>query len=129
MFKLVVLSTLLALAAARPGLFGYHAAPALAYHHIPAPAIIAKPEVYYQKSIIEEPTVAHVGSVVKHIPTAVSHQSSTIVHNSAKYVEPIYAPAVKHTLVSTPIVKTSYHAVPAIAYAAPAAHYFGHHHY
>lgn len=119
----MVLSTILAVVAARPGYFDFHHGPAFAYHA--APALIAKPEVYYQKSIIEEPTVAHVGSVVKHIPTAVSHQSSTIVHNSAKLVQPIYAPAVKHTLVSTPIVKTSYHAVPAVAYA-PSLH-FGHH--
>ncbi|XP_058463891.1 retinin-like [Malaya genurostris] len=121
MFKLVVLSTLFALAAARPG-YGY--AP-LAYH---APAIIAKPEIYYEKSIIEEPAIAHVGTVVKHIPTAVSHQSSTVVHSSAKYAEPIYAPTVKHTVVSTPIVKTAYHSYPAYAYA-PALHlgHLGHH--
>ncbi|XP_058830996.1 retinin-like [Topomyia yanbarensis] len=122
MFKLVVLSTLIALAAARPG---YSYAP-LAYH---APTLIAKPEIYYEKSIIEEPAVAHVGTVVKHIPTAVSHQSSTVVHSSAKYAEPIYAPTVKHTVVSTPVIKTAYHAYPSYSYAfAPALHY-GHGHY
>lgn len=121
----MVLSTIFALAAARPGAYSYHAAP-FVYHAAPH-ALIAKPEIHYQKSIIEEPTVAHVGTVVKHIPTAVSHQSSTIVHSSAKYSEPIFAPAVKHTLVSTPIFKTSYHAVPAYAYA-PALH-FGHYHH
>ncbi|XP_055625830.1 uncharacterized protein LOC129768303 [Toxorhynchites rutilus septentrionalis] len=123
MFKLVVLSTVLALAAARPGVIGYHSP--LAYH---AQALIAKPEIYYEKSIIEEPTVAHVGTVVKHIPTAVSHQSSTIVHSSAKLTQPIYAPAVKHTLVSTPVVKTSYHSIPTLTYA-PALHLDHHHHY
>ncbi|XP_055533073.1 retinin-like [Wyeomyia smithii] len=117
MFKLVVLSTVLTLAAARPG---YSFAP-FAYH---APALIAKPEIYYEKSIIAEPAVAHVGTVVKHIPTAVSHQSSTVVHSAAKYVEPIYAPTVKHSVVSTPVIKTAYHALPAYAYA-PALH-FGH---
>ncbi|EAT47171.1 AAEL001704-PA [Aedes aegypti] len=126
MFKLVVLSTILALAAARPGAISYHAAP-LVYHA--APALIAKPEIHYQKSIIEEPTVAHVGTVVKHIPTAVSHQSSTVVHSSAKYSEPIFAPAVKHTVVSTPIVKTSYHAIPSYAYAPFPAYHFGHYHH
>uniref|UniRef100_A0A182SBM0 Uncharacterized protein n=1 Tax=Anopheles maculatus TaxID=74869 RepID=A0A182SBM0_9DIPT len=127
MLKLVVLSAVLAVVAARPGALSY--AP-LAY----APATyIAKPEIYYQKSIIiEEPTVAHVGSLVKTIPTAVSHQSSTIVHNSAKITEPIYAPAVKQTLVSTPIAKTTYIAAPAAyAYAAPALAYhdaYAYHH-
>ncbi|XP_055609906.1 retinin-like [Uranotaenia lowii] len=124
MFKLVVLSALLAVVAARPGYpFAYHHAP-IAYH---APALIAKPEIYYQKSIIAEPAVAHVGTVVKHIPTAVSHQSSTVVHSAAKLAEPIYAPTLKHTVVSTPIVKTSYHAIPALHYAAPAYHWGGHH--
>lgn len=121
----MVLSTILALAAARPGI-SYHAAP-LVYHA--APALIAKPEIHYQKSIIEEPTVAHVGTVVKHIPTAVSHQSSTVVHSAAKYSEPIFAPAVKHTVVSTPIVKTSYHAVPSYAYAPAPFYHFGHYHH
>ncbi|EAA11845.4 cuticle protein-like [Anopheles merus] len=127
MLKLVVLSAVLAVVAARPGALTYSAP--LAY----APAtLIAKPEIYYQKSIIEEPTVAHVGSLVKTIPTAVSHQSSTVVHNSAKITEPIYAPAVKQTLVSTPIAKTTYFAAPAAyAYAAPALAYhdaYAYHH-
>ncbi|XP_058066773.1 cuticle protein-like [Anopheles bellator] len=127
MLKLVVLSTVLAVVAARPGALTY-SAPAYAY----APAtLIAKPEIYYHKSIIEEPTVAHVGSIIKTIPTAVSHQSSTVVHNSAKFTEPIYAPAVKQTLISTPIAKTTYIAAPAAyAYAAPALAYhsaYGYH--
>ncbi|XP_050091364.1 cuticle protein-like [Anopheles aquasalis] len=122
MMKLVVLSTLLAIVAARPGALTYSAP----YAYAPA-ALIAKPEIYYQKSIIEEPTVAHVGSLVKTIPTAISHQSSTVVHNSAKISEPIYAPAVKQTLVSTPIAKTTYYAAPAAyAYAAPALAYHDH---
>uniref|UniRef100_A0A182IS06 Uncharacterized protein n=1 Tax=Anopheles atroparvus TaxID=41427 RepID=A0A182IS06_ANOAO len=130
MLKLVVLSAVLAVAAARPGALTYAAAP-LAYA-APA-AYYAKPEIYYQKSIIEEPTVAHVGSLVKTIPTAVSHQSSTVVHNSAKITEPIYAPAVKQTLVSTPVAKTTYYAAPAAyAYhAAPALAYhdaYAYHH-
>ncbi|XP_055846521.1 pupal cuticle protein G1A-like [Episyrphus balteatus] len=116
MFKLVVLSVLLAVAAARPGLIGS--------------------PVVYSSPIVQEHGVAHVGNVVKSVPTAVSHQSSTVVHNSANVVEPIVAPVVKTYAaapVHAPLVQTyaaaapvvsSYSAVaPAhISYAAAPAH-------
>ncbi|XP_050075621.1 cuticle protein 38-like [Anopheles maculipalpis] len=125
MFRLVVLSALLAVAAAAPGHL-VHSSP-LAYQTVvaAAPALVAQKEISYQKSIIEEPTVEHVGTVVKTIPTGVTHTSSAVVHDT-KVQENVYAPAVKKTVVSTPVEKTTYvqaaapvvHAAPAI-YAAP----------
>ncbi|EAA10821.4 AGAP006146-PA [Anopheles gambiae str. PEST] len=127
MFRLVVLSALLAVAAAAPGAHQLvHSAP-LAYSTVvaAAPALVAQKEISYQKSIVEEPTVAHVGTVVKTVPTGVTHTSSAVVHDT-KVREDVYAPAVKKTVVSTPVEKTTYvqaaapvvHAAPAV-YAAP----------
>ncbi|XP_058835426.1 cuticle protein 16.5-like [Topomyia yanbarensis] len=122
MFKLVVLSAVLAVAAAAPSATVYASAPLAYTSVVHQPTIYAQKEISYQKSIIEEPTVAHVGTVLKNVPTGVSHHSSSVVHHDAKISEPIYAPTVKKTVVSTPIEKTTYHqtyaAAPAITYAA-----------
>lgn len=91
----MVLSALLAVAAARPGYLA--AGPLL--HSYAAPAII------------HEPALASVGHIVKSIPTAVSHQSISQVHSSAQIVQPIVTPVVK--TYAAPIIKT---------YAAPALH-------
>lgn len=121
----MVLSAVLAVAAAAPSATLVHSP--LAYTSVVhQPALVAQKEISYQKSVIEEPTVAHVGTVVKNVPTGVSHHSSSVVHHDAKISEPIFAQGVKKTVVSTPVEKTTYHqtyaAAPAIAYAAP-AHY------
>ncbi|XP_065093733.1 cuticle protein-like isoform X2 [Ochlerotatus camptorhynchus] len=127
MFRLVVLSTVLAIAAAAPGASLVASAGPLAYHTYAAvPTVVAQKEISYQKSIIEEPTVTHVGNIERKIPTGYSHQSFTQYHNK-QVAEHVYAPAVKKTIVETPIEKTTYHAAsvatPAITYAAPATHY------
>ncbi|KAH8339059.1 larval/pupal cuticle protein H1C [Drosophila bipectinata] len=104
MFKLVVLSALLAVAAARPG------------HLLESPVVYAAPAA---TTIVQEPVLAKVGAVVKSVPTAVSHQSQSVVHSSAHIVEDVVAPVIK----STPVVSYAA-AVPApvvhTAYAAPA---------
>ncbi|XP_055913106.1 retinin-like [Eupeodes corollae] len=101
MFKLVVLSALLAVAAARPGLL--HSSP-----------------VVYSSPLVHQHGLASVGTIVKSIPTAVSHQSSSVVHGSAHVVQPIVAPVLKtysapvlHTSYSSPIVSSP------LAYSAP----------
>ncbi|XP_011186177.1 retinin [Zeugodacus cucurbitae] len=98
MFKLVVLSALLAVAAARPSLIESH----------PVLASVA----------VQEPVLAKVGSVVQSIPTAVSHQSSTIVHSSAHAVQDIVAPAVRTSVVSAPAVVETIAAAPVLHSAA-----------
>ncbi|KAH8300719.1 hypothetical protein KR059_000651 [Drosophila kikkawai] len=116
MFKLVVLSALLAVAAARPG-------------HLleSSPLVYAAPAT----TIVQEPVLAKVGAVVKSVPTAVSHQSQSVVHSSAHVVEDIVAPVVKSTPVvsyaaAAPVVHTSYAAAPVVhstyAAAAPVVH-------
>ncbi|XP_020816608.1 larval/pupal cuticle protein H1C [Drosophila serrata] len=116
MFKLVVLSALLAVAAARPG-------------HLleSSPLVYAAPAT----TIIQEPVLAKVGAVVKSVPTAVSHQSQSVVHSSAHVVEDVVAPVVKSTPVvsyaaAAPVVHTSYAAAPVVhstyAAAAPLVH-------
>ncbi|XP_055912942.1 uncharacterized protein LOC129946695 [Eupeodes corollae] len=99
MFKLVVLSALLVVAAAKPGTI---------IEAISAPVL--KTAIVHEPTSIEvhEPTIAKVGEYVESVPTAVSHQSSTIVHSRANQITPIVAPAVR--TYSTPVVKT---------YAAP----------
>ncbi|XP_058064892.1 retinin-like, partial [Anopheles bellator] len=114
MFRLVVLSAVLAVAAAAPGATLVHSAP-LAYS-VAAPAVLAHKEISYQKSIVEEPTLAHVGTVEKSIPTGYSHQSFTQYHNK-QVAEPVFAQAVKKTVVSTPVEKTTY-----VQAAAPVVH-------
>ncbi|EDW26080.1 GL18447 [Drosophila persimilis] len=81
MFKLVVLSALLAVAAARPG-------------HLleSSPVVYSAPAT---TTIVQEPYLANVGSVVKSVPTSVSHQSQSVVHSSAHVVQDVVAPVVK----------------------------------
>ncbi|KAH8239776.1 hypothetical protein KR032_007746 [Drosophila birchii] len=116
MFKLVVLSALLAVAAARPG-------------HLleSSPLVYAAPAT----TIVQEPVLAKVGAVVKSVPTAVSHQSQSVVHSSAHVVEDIVAPVVKSTPVvsyaaAAPVVHSTYAAAPVVhstyAAAAPVVH-------
>ncbi|XP_055631399.1 pupal cuticle protein C1B-like [Toxorhynchites rutilus septentrionalis] len=114
MFKLVLLSSAFVIAAAAPHATVVH-----------QPSLVAHKHISYQKNIIEEPTVAHVGTVVKHVPTGVTHHSSSVVHDT-KFSEPIYAHGSKKTIVATPIKKTTYHhtvaAAPVLTYAtAPIA--------
>jgi hypothetical protein len=92
MFKLVVLSCLVSVAFA--GI-------------VPQVQYVAQVKNYVepQVSIVETPTINHVGSVVKNVPTGVSHHSSSVVHSAANIVEPIYAHGVEKKIVSTPIVK------------------------
>ncbi|XP_037938942.1 cuticle protein 12.5-like [Teleopsis dalmanni] len=114
MFKLVVLSALLAVAAARPGL-------------IESPVVYSAPAT----TIVHEPAYAKVGAVVKSIPTAVSHQSQSVIHSSAHVVEDIVAPVVKtvytapvvKTIAAAPVLHTNYIASPVLkTYAAPVVH-------
>ena len=116
MFKLVVLSCLVSVAFA-----------GIISHPVEYAQVKQIVEPHY--SVVETPTVSHVGNSVKSIPTAVSHQSQTQYH-SKSVVEPIYAHGVEKTYVSTPVVKSVVEqVVPAVkyvqapvAYAAP-AHY------
>ncbi|XP_058835439.1 cuticle protein 16.5-like [Topomyia yanbarensis] len=123
MFRLVVLSVVLAVAAAAPSATVYASAPLAYTSYAAVPAVVAQKEISYQKSIIEEPAIAHVGNIEKKIPTGYSHQSFTQYHNK-QVAEEVYAPAVKKTIVETPVEKTSYHTVatPAIqtTYVQPA---------
>ncbi|KAL1395571.1 hypothetical protein pipiens_002833 [Culex pipiens pipiens] len=125
MFRLVVLSAVLAVAAAAPGATLVASAPLAYTSYVQQPAVFAQKEISYQKNIIEEPTVAHVGTVLKNVPTGVTHHSSSVVHHDAKISEPVFAPAVKKTVVSTPVEKTTYThgyaAAPAVTYAAAPA--------
>ncbi|XP_001352552.3 uncharacterized protein [Drosophila pseudoobscura] len=111
MFKLVVLSALLAVAAARPG-------------HLleSSPVVYSAPAT---TTIVQEPYLANVGSVVKSVPTSVSHQSQSVVHSSAHVVQDVVAPVVK--TYAAPVVHTSYAAAAPVyqttyAAAAPVVH-------
>uniref|UniRef100_A0A034WDI4 Uncharacterized protein n=1 Tax=Bactrocera dorsalis TaxID=27457 RepID=A0A034WDI4_BACDO len=96
MFKLVVLSALLAVAAAAPGYIASH------------PVVYSAPVATVA---VHEPVLTKVGAVVQSVPTSVSHQSQSVVHSSAHHVEDIVAPIVKTSYVATaPVVHT---------YAAP----------
>ncbi|XP_073838937.1 uncharacterized protein [Musca autumnalis] len=106
MFKLVVLSALLVVAAARPGYLAGH-----------GPVLVAGPT-----AVIHEPAYAKVGAIVKSIPTAVSHQSISQVHSSAHVVQPIVAPVIKTTYAAAPLaLHASYHAP-----VLPLAHGYAH---
>lgn len=123
MFRFVVLSALVAIAAAAPSVGHYESAPLLAYS---APAyaktIVAQPTVTLrekayvkdQYTVVEQPTVEHVGNVVKSFPSAVSHQSQTIVHNKASVVEPILAHGVQRSVVNTPTIEKQIIAEPGL---------------
>ena len=84
-----------------------------------APGLLAE-----HHTVVQEPVLAKVGSVVHSAPSAVSHQSFTRVHNKA-VVTPVLQPVVKTTVhavepvvpvvktVETPVVHT-YHAAPVV---------------
>lgn len=112
MFKLVVLSCLVSVAFA--GLV--HHEPAVHYAQV-------KQIVEPHYSVVETPTVNHIGDKVSSIPTAVSHQSQTQYH-SKSVVEPIYAHGVEKSYISTPVVKSVVEQVPVVKYvhAAPIVH-------
>lgn len=146
----VVLSAFLAVAAAAPSHLHHghgvavvdtYQAPVITKTHISEPVLktyektVVKPEL----TVVETPTVHHVGNVVKSFPTAVSHQSQTIVHSKADVVEPIYKHGIQKTFVETPRIekhlvhqqefqtKTLLHASPAVhtktlVHAEPALH-------
>ncbi|XP_005185884.1 pupal cuticle protein G1A-like [Musca domestica] len=106
MYKLFVLAAFFAVAAARPGYLGGS--------HVSYGAPLAT-------TIVQEPALAHVGTVVKSIPTAVSHQSISQVHSSAKYVQPIVVPVVK--TYSAPVYKTYAPVAPVVkTIATPLVH-------
>ncbi len=73
--------------------------------HAPAHIAVAKQVVENHQSIIETPTISHVGTKYSQLPTGVSHHSSSVVHSHAHVSEPIYAHGVQKTIVQTPIVK------------------------
>lgn len=105
----MVLSALLAVAAARPG-------------HLETPLVYSAPTV-----TVQETSLAHVGNIVKSVPSAVSHHSNSVVHSHAHVVEDVVAPAVKTTsyttkTVATPIVQTYAASAPVVhqTYAAAA---------
>ncbi|KAL7733519.1 hypothetical protein ACLKA6_004988 [Drosophila palustris] len=110
MFKLVVLSALLAVAVARPG------------HLYESPVVYAAPAT----TIVQENVLAKVGAVVKSVPSSVSHQSHSVVHSSAHVVEDVVAPVVKSTPVVTysaaaPVVHSTYSAAAPVVHATYAA--------
>lgn len=143
----MVLSVFLAIASAAPS--HSHGAVVDVYHaptltktvlHEPVLKAYEKTVIKPELTVVEEPTVHHVGNVVKSFPTAVSHQSQTIVHSKADVVEPIYQHGLKKTIVETPRLektivhqpeihtKTILEQSPAVhtsyvAHAAPALHH------
>ncbi|XP_059612745.1 larval/pupal cuticle protein H1C-like [Phlebotomus argentipes] len=144
MFKLVVLSAILAVAVAAPSGVSHYAAPILtkAVHYAePLHATVVKPElerrtyveVEPQVHVVDTPVVKKVADVVESIPTAVSHQSSTIVHNKEHYVRPVLAHGYEKTIVEgSPIVKTYHEDTPVLkTYTAPIgyAHHYEPHAY
>jgi len=110
MFKLVVLSALLAVAAAKPSHLsevfpiGKTTTTIIEPGQVDIP-VVKNALIQETGSVeIKEPTITKVGDLVRSVPTAVSHQSSTIVHNKADYVEPILAHGVR--TYQQPIVNT-----------------------
>ncbi|XP_061400162.1 calphotin-like [Musca vetustissima] len=82
MFKFVAFFACVSVALAAPGL--------VTEHH----------------TVVQEPVVAKVGTVVHSVPSATSHQSFTRVHNKA-VVAPVVSPVVKTTVhAAVPVVKT-----------------------
>jgi len=103
MFKLVVLSALFALAAAKPG-----------FLHAPLVAAPVTKIVQPAPLLVSEP--AHVGSVISSVPTGVSAHSSSVVHSTGAVVTPVVTPIQKTIIAPAPIVKTI---APAPIYTAP----------
>lgn len=97
----VVLSALLAVAAARPGL-------------LETPVVYSAPSATVT---VQESGLAHVGNVVKSVPSAISHHSNAVVHSHAHTVEDVVAPAVKTTSYTTKTLATP--VVESYAVAAP----------
>jgi Drosophila Retinin like protein len=134
MFKFVVLSCLVSVALA-----------GVAY--TPVEYAQVKTVVEPHHTVVETPTITHVGSKVHNIPTGVSHHSSSVVHSHVQTAENIYAHGVEKKIISTPVVKQvveevyapapavkyvqapvayaapAHYAAPAISYAAPAVKY------
>lgn len=113
MFKLVVLSCLVSVAFA--GIIAHEPA----VHYAQVKQIV---EPHY--SVVETPTINHVGDKVSSIPTAVSHQSQTQYH-SKSVVEPIYQHGVQKSYISTPVVKSVVEQVPVVTkyvHAEPIVH-------
>lgn len=98
MYKTLILSCVLSVAMA-----------GIAPVHVAHVKTIVEPHV----SIVETPTVAHVGSVVKSIPTGHSYQSQTQYH-SKQVVQPIYTHGVEKKIISTPVVKSVVEHVPVV---------------
>lgn len=98
--------------------------------HVAHPVSYAQVKTVVEPSytVVETPTVEHVGSVVKSYPSATSYQSQTQYH-SKSVVEPIYAHGVEKSVISTPIVKKVVEhvkvAAPVVQYAhvAPVVHH------
>ncbi|XP_061394441.1 retinin-like [Musca vetustissima] len=90
MFKLLVLSALIALAVARP-----------------SGLVASAPYVTYNQPTvaIHQPALATVGAVVHTVPTSVSHASHSVVHKSAHVVQDVVAPVVRTSYV-TPVLRT-----------------------
>jgi hypothetical protein len=90
MFRFVILSVLIAVAAA--GVVDYH-------HDVVATHGVAlKQYVDHETEIIEKPTIQHVATNVKTFPSAHSYQSQTQYH-SKQVVEPIYAHGVEKVII------------------------------
>lgn len=89
--------------------------------HVAHPVSYAQVKTVVEPSytVVETPTVEHVGSVVKSFPSATSYQSQTQYH-SKSVVEPIYAHGVEKSVISTPIVKK---VVEHVKVAAPVVQY------
>ena len=102
MFKFVVLSCLVSVA------FGG------VLHHTPLTVAQVKTVVEPHYSVVETPTVQHVGSQVLNVPSGVSHHSSSVVHSATNIVEPIYAHGVQKSVVNTPVAKQYIEQVPAV---------------
>lgn len=112
MFNFVVLSCLVSVAFA--GIV-----------HAPAHIAVAKQYVENHQSIVETPTVEHVGTKYHSYPSATSYQSQTQYH-SKTLAEPVYAHGVQKTIVNTPVVKEYIETQPILAktvsYSAPIAY-------
>ncbi|CAO1428813.1 unnamed protein product [Diamesa serratosioi] len=101
MFKFVVLSCLVSVA------FG-------GVLHTPLSVAQVKTVVEPHYSVVETPTIQHVGSQVLNVPSGVSHHSSSVVHSATNIVEPIYAHGVQKSVVNTPVAKQYIEQVPAV---------------
>ncbi len=111
MFRFVILSVLVAVSAA--GVIDYHHAPVV--HHQPAVVHheighkidhVAKTIIEPHHTVVETPTISHVGSKIHNVPSGVSHHESSVVHSYGQVHEPVYAHGVEKHVISKPVVKT-----------------------